>query len=106
MKMICLQAKTTAKRDKAIEGVIAKYPELESKSMGTLEINGQPCPWMRMYVDWMEEDGQTIVQIEVHDESKVERLASELKACGCVVNVMTEEEFDLHEFGETMGGMQ
>jgi uncharacterized protein with GYD domain len=45
-------------------------------------------------------------KIEVHDESKVERLASELKACGCVVNAMTEEEFDLHEFGETVGGVQ
>jgi hypothetical protein len=97
MKMICLQAKTTAKRNKLIEGVIAKHPELQSKSLGT---------WTRSYINWMTEDDQTIIQIEVHDESKVERLASELKACGCVVNAMTEEEFDLHEFGETMGGVQ
>jgi hypothetical protein len=34
VKMICAQAKTTALRDKAIEGVISKYPELQSKSMG------------------------------------------------------------------------
>ena len=106
MKMICLQAKTTAKRDKAIEGVIAKYPELQPKSMGTWELNGQPCPVTHSYVNWITEDDQISIQIEVHDESKVERLASELRACGCVVNVMTEEEFDLHQFGETVGGMQ
>jgi hypothetical protein len=106
MKMTCMQAKTTAKRDKAIEGVIAKHPELQSKSLGTGEVDGQSFPVTYSYINWMTEDGQTIIQIEVHDESNVERLASELKACGCVVNVMTEEEFDLHEFGETVGGVQ
>ena len=105
MKMICLQAKTTAKRDKAIKDVIAKYP-LQSKSLGTGEVDGQSFPVTYSYVNWIQMDGQTIIQIEVHDENKVERLASELKACGCVVQIMTEQEFDLHEFGETLGVMQ
>jgi hypothetical protein len=93
--MICAQAKTTAKRDKAIEGVIAKHPELESVGF---ELG------MYSYVNWMTEDDQTILQIEVRDESKSERLASELRACGRSVNVMTEQEYQAFEFGETVGG--
>jgi hypothetical protein len=58
MKMICLQAKTTVKRDKAIEGVIAKHPELQSKSLGTWGLNGVT----RSYINWMTEDDQTIIQ--------------------------------------------
>ena len=34
MKMICMQAKTTAKRDKAIEEVIAKHPSFSLKAWG------------------------------------------------------------------------
>jgi hypothetical protein len=105
MKMIYLQAKATAKRDKAIKDIIAKYP-LQSKSLGTGEVDGQSFPVTYSYVTWIEEGDRTNIQIEVHDESKVDRLASELKACGCAVSVMTEEEFDLYTFGETMGVMQ
>jgi hypothetical protein len=40
---------------------------------------------------------QTIIEIEVRDDSKVERLASEMRACGCVVKVISEEEFYAQE---------
>ena len=106
MKMICLQAKTTGKRDKAIEAVLAKHPELDFKSLGTWKMNERPVQCTYSYVEWITEDDQTSIQIECHDESIVERLASELRACGCVVSDMTEAEFDLYEFGETVGGMQ
>jgi hypothetical protein len=34
------------------------------------------------------------LSVSVRDEAVVERLASELKACGCEVRVHTEEQYD------------
>jgi hypothetical protein len=97
MKMICAQAKTTAKRGKRIDAVIKKYPELWPQSMGAWQLNGRPCPVQRSYISWGEEDDQTIIELEVRDDSNVERLASEMRACGCVVKVMTEKEYRKRE---------
>ena len=36
----------------------------------------------------------TLIDVRVRDEAVVERLASELKACGCEVRVHTEEQYD------------
>ena len=41
-----------------------------------------------------ETDSEIRIDIEVRDETIVERLASELKACGAVVRVYTREQFD------------
>ena len=53
MKMICLQAKTTGKRDKAIEAVLAKHPELNTKSLGTWKMNERPVQCTYSYVKWV-----------------------------------------------------
>ena len=59
MKIICLEAKATPKRDKAIDAVVQKYPELWPQSLGEWEINGKPVPAQYSYIDWNEEDGWT-----------------------------------------------
>jgi hypothetical protein len=43
-----------------------------------------------------EEDDETVtpIDVSVRDEAVVERLASELKACGCEVRVHTEAQYD------------
>jgi hypothetical protein len=99
MKMICAQAKTTAKRGKRIDAVIKKYSELWRQSMGEWMLQGsndkqpKPAGVTRSYINWGEKDDQTIIELEMRDDSNVERLASEMRACGCVVKVMTEEEY-------------
>jgi hypothetical protein len=97
MKMIRVIAKQTERRDQRLESVIAKYPSLQDQRMGlvaTFEGQANPAPMVRSYVAWMAEDGVTLIDIEVGDEAIVERLASELRACGCVVRVYTEKQYD------------
>jgi hypothetical protein len=63
--------------------------------MGMGTINGSELiPITRSYVEWLHSDGVTVINIEVVDETVVERLASELRACGCIVSVYTEEQYD------------
>ena len=58
-------------------------------------IDGQTIPKaMYSYVERQEGDGETLIDVSVRDEAVVERLASDLKACGCVVKVYTEEQYD------------
>jgi hypothetical protein len=90
MKMICAQAKTTDKRGKRIDAVIQKYPELwPDVSLGER--------MQYSYILWMEEGDQTVIELQMRDDSKVERLAAEMRACGCVVKVMTEKEYRKRE---------
>ena len=49
--------------------------------------------------EWSEEEEEddetvTLIDVSVRDEAVVERLAFDLKACGCVVKVYTEEQYD------------
>jgi hypothetical protein len=73
MKVIRVSAKQTKRRDQRLESVLAKH---------------------LTRIEWLEEDGLTLINIEVDDETIVERLASELKACGCIVRVYTEKQYE------------
>ena len=57
MEMICVEAKATPKRDKAIDAIVQKYPELWPQSLGEWKINGKPVPTQYSYINWNEEDG-------------------------------------------------
>jgi hypothetical protein len=99
-QMICAQAKTTTRRDERIEALLGRYPELTPQSLGakTIEIQGMRVPAMQYsYINWNMEDDQTLIELEMRDDTKVERLASELRACGCMVKVMTQEEYRKQE---------
>jgi hypothetical protein len=50
MKMICVEAKATPKRDKAIDDVVQKYPELWPQSLGEWEFNGKPVHSQYSYI--------------------------------------------------------
>jgi hypothetical protein len=104
MKMICVEAKATPKRDKAIDAVVQKYPELWPQSLGAWEINGKSVPAQYSYIDWNEEDGRTLINIEVRDESKVSDLVADLALVGgCYVKVMDEIEYHSEQMGELEG---
>jgi hypothetical protein len=85
MKFVCARAKQTERRDRRIEAVLAGYPSLEPR-IGVLG--------SYHFIEWNEEDGETAINIEVDDEGLVERLASELRACGAVTKVYTQEQYD------------
>ena len=85
MKFVCARAKQTDRRDRRIEAVLTGYPSL-SRSLGALVTYS--------FVEWGEEDGETQINIEVRDEDIVERLASELRACGAVTKVYTQQQYD------------
>jgi hypothetical protein len=85
MKFVFARAKQTERRDQRIEAVLAGFPSLEP-SIGALG--------SYHFVEWCEEDGDTAINIEVRDEGIVERLASELRACGAVTKVYTQQQYD------------
>ena len=104
MKMICVEAKATPKRDQAIDAVVQKYPELWPQSLGEWEIDGKSVPAQYSYIDWNEEDGRTFINIEVRDESKVSDLVADLAMVGgCYVKVMDELEYRSEQMGEPEG---
>ena len=104
MKIICVEAKATPKRDKAIDAVVQKYPELWPQSLGEWEINGKPVPAQYSYIDWNEEDGWTFINIEVRDDSKASKIAADLAMVGgCYVKVMDELEYRSEQMGEPEG---
>jgi hypothetical protein len=55
--------------------------------------------WSRFKPDYEgNEDGsKTTIIAVVEDDSRVDRAASELRACGLVVKVQTEEEYDAED---------
>jgi hypothetical protein len=87
--MIRATAKRTERR--SIERVIAQFPSLAPQSPAPLFAGANATAYS--FVDWSETDGETQVDIEVRDETIVERLASELKACGAVVKIYTKDQF-------------
>jgi hypothetical protein len=91
MKMIRATAKRTERRNRRIEGVIAQFPSLAPPSLAPLFAGANAT---YSFVSRTETDSETRIDIEVRDETIVERLASELKACGAVVRVYTREQFD------------
>jgi hypothetical protein len=91
MKMIRATAKRTERRNQRIEGVIAQFPSLAPPSLTPLFAGANAT---YSFVNWSETDSETQVDIEVRDETIVERLASELKAGGAVVKIYTKDEFD------------
>ena len=104
MKIICVEAKATPKRDKAIDAVVQKYPELWPRSLGEWEINGKPVPTQYSYINWNEEDGWTFIDIEVRDDSKAGKIAADLAMVGCChVKVMDEPEYRSEQMGEPEG---
>ena len=104
MKMICVEAKATPKRDKAIDAVVNKYPELWPQSLGEWEINGKPVFSQYSYIDWNEEDGWTLINIEVRDDSKASKIAADLAMVGgCHVKVMDEIEYRSEQMGQAEG---
>jgi hypothetical protein len=104
MKMIRMEAKTTPKRDKAIEAVFNKHPELWSRSLGGCEINGKLVPAQHSYIDWNEEDGRTFINIEVRDLGSVDGIIADLAMVGgCYVKIMDEIEYRSDQMGEPEG---
>jgi hypothetical protein len=104
MKMICLEAKATPKRDQAIDAVVNKYPELWPQSLGEWEINEKPIPAQYSYIDWNEEDGWTFINIEVRDDSRAGKIAADLALVGgCDVKVMNEIEYLSEQMGAPEG---
>jgi hypothetical protein len=104
MKMICVEAKATPKRDQAIDAVVQKYPELWPQSLGEWEIDGKPVPMTYSYIDWNEDDGWTFINIEVRDDSKASKIAADLALVGgCYVKVMDEIEYLSEQMGEAEG---
>jgi hypothetical protein len=93
VKLISAKAKHTKERDVRIQSILNKYASLNLRPMGTGTIDGEEGQFLmhRQFVEWSEEGNETKINIEVFDETIAERLASELKACGCVVKVYTEE---------------
>ena len=101
MKIICVEAKATPKRDKAIDAIVQKYPELWPQSLSTWEVNGKPVQSQYSYVDWNEEAGWTFINIEVRDDSKAGKIAADLAMVGgCHVKVMEELEYRSEQMGE------
>ena len=104
MKMICVEAKATPKRDQAIDAIVQKYPELWPQSLGEWEINGKPVPTQYSYINWNEEDGWTFIDIEVRDDSKAGKIAADLAMVGgSHVKVMDELEYRSEQMGEPGG---
>jgi hypothetical protein len=104
MKMICVEAKRTPRRDQAIDAVVQKYPELWPQSLGEWKINGKPVPAQYSYIDWNEEDGWGFINIEVRDDSKASKIAADLAMVGgCYVKVMDELEYRSEQMGEPEG---
>ena len=95
MKMVCMTAKPNERRDQRILSVLTKFPSLTSLSTMTGNATYDD------FVDWTFDDSKTQIDIEVRDETIVERLASELKACGAVVKVYTWEQYE--KLPETWG---
>ena len=73
MKTLRATARQTEQRDQQIQGVLAKYPSLRAAWSETEEAD---------------ETIVTSIDVEVGDDA-VERLASDLRACGWVVKVYT-----------------
>ena len=104
MKMICVEAKATPKRDKAIDAVINNHRELWPQSLGEWEVNGKPVTAHYSYIDWNEEDGWTFINIKVRDESKASDIATDLAMVGgCHVRVLDELEYRSEQMGEPEG---
>ena len=104
MKMICVEAKATPRRDKAIDAVVNKYSELWPQSLSEWEINEKPVPAQYSYIDWNEEDSWTFINIEVRDESKASKIAADLAMVGgCHVRVLDELEYCSEQMGEPEG---
>jgi hypothetical protein len=104
MKMICVEAKATPKRDKAIDDVVQKYPELWPQNLGEWEFNGKPVHSQYSYINWNEEHGWTFIDIEVRDDSKASKIAADLATVGgCHVKVMDEIEYHSEQMGEAEG---
>ena len=91
--MLCAQAKASKKRDKRIDAVFQKFPELNSIPLTdeTFEFDGHQFPLATYsFICWEQEGDQTIIEIEMRDHSKVSALAAELTACGCDVAINPE----------------
>jgi hypothetical protein len=74
-KKIRITAKRTERRDKRIRAVLNEHL--------------YQCLWNEL-----ENDDVTLIDIDVRNDTVVERLASELRACGCIVSVYKQEQYD------------
>ncbi len=88
MKRIEASAPTSERRDERIDGVIEKNWEVITD--GSDQLYFSCVKWAETLGDQPDDD-KTTVTIWCRQDDKAEAVASELRGCGCVVNVHDEK---------------
>jgi hypothetical protein len=104
MKIICVEAKATPRRDKAIDAIVQNIPSSGRKAWANVKSMGGPFRRSTLTSIGMRKAAGPFINIEVRDESKASNIAADLATVGgCYVKVMDEIEHRSEQMGEPEG---
>jgi hypothetical protein len=104
MKIICVEAKATPRRDKAIDAIVQNIPSSGRKAWANVKSMGGPFRRSTLTSIGMRKAAGPIINIEVRDESKASNIAADLATVGgCDVKVMDELDYRSEQMGEPEG---